>query len=103
MLHVLLLELKIIEKMQLLRSTNMSFHVLGTNHTLIVNSAEPIRYSLHAANNTDRRNIFSSVRGSNVPSMSVWHMYSEDCDEMRLSVEFVTVGFLGICRQYWCD
>ena len=24
------------------------------------------------------------------------------CDEMRLSVEFVTVGFLGICRQY-CD
>ena len=25
------------------------------------------------------------------------------CDEMRLSVEFVTVGFLGICRQYWCD
>ena len=27
----------------------------------------------------------------------------EVCDEMRLSVEFVTVGFLGICRQYWCD
>ena len=25
------------------------------------------------------------------------------CDEMRLSVEFVTVGFLGICRQYCCD
>ena len=25
------------------------------------------------------------------------------CDEMRLSVEVVTVGFLGICRQYCCD
>ena len=25
------------------------------------------------------------------------------CDEIRLSVEFVTVGFLGICRQYCCD
>ena len=25
------------------------------------------------------------------------------CDEMRLSVEFVTVGFLGIWRQYCCD
>ena len=25
------------------------------------------------------------------------------CDEMRLSVEFVTVGFQGICRQYCCD
>ena len=25
------------------------------------------------------------------------------CDEMRLSVEFVTVGILGICRQYCCD
>ena len=25
------------------------------------------------------------------------------CDEMRLSVEFVTVGFLGISRQYCCD
>ena len=25
------------------------------------------------------------------------------CDEMRLSVDFVTVGFLGICRQYCCD
>ena len=25
------------------------------------------------------------------------------CDEIRLSVEFVTVGFLGVCRQYCCD
>ena len=25
------------------------------------------------------------------------------CDEIRLSVEFVTVRFLGICRQYCCD
>ena len=25
------------------------------------------------------------------------------CDAMRLSVEFVTVGFLGICRQFCCD
>ena len=25
------------------------------------------------------------------------------CDEMRLSVELVTVGFLGICRQYCWD
>ena len=25
------------------------------------------------------------------------------CDEIRLSVEFVTVGFLGICRQYCFD
>ena len=28
---------------------------------------------------------------------------SATCDEMRLSVEFVTVGFLGICRQCCCD
>ena len=28
---------------------------------------------------------------------------SMSCDEIRLSVEFVTVGFLGICRQYCCD
>ena len=25
------------------------------------------------------------------------------CDEIRLSVEFVTVGFLGICRHSCCD
>ena len=25
------------------------------------------------------------------------------CDEIRLSVEFVTVGFLGICRHSYCD
>ena len=25
------------------------------------------------------------------------------CDKIRLSVEFVTVGFLGICGQYCCD
>ena len=25
------------------------------------------------------------------------------CDEIRLSVEFVTVGFLGICRHLCCD
>ena len=24
-------------------------------------------------------------------------------DEIRLSVDFATVGFLGICRQYCCD
>ena len=30
-------------------------------------------------------------------------LVSVACDEMRLSAEFVTVGFLGICRQYWCD
>ena len=29
--------------------------------------------------------------------------YLVPCDEIRLSVEFVTVGFLGICRQYCCD
>ena len=30
------------------------------------------------------------------------HLKREACDEIRLSVEFVTVGFLGICRQYCC-
>ena len=27
----------------------------------------------------------------------------QTCDETRPSVEFVTVGFLGICRQYCSD
>ena len=31
-----------------------------------------------------------------------WSSYGA-CDEMRLSVEFVTVGFPGICRQCCCD
>ena len=31
------------------------------------------------------------------------HKGDQACDEMRLSVEFVTVGFLGICRQYCWD
>ena len=46
MLNVLLLWLEIIEKMQLPRSTDMNFQVvLGTSHTLIVNTAKLIRQS----------------------------------------------------------
>ena len=29
--------------------------------------------------------------------------HAKYCDEIRLSVEFVTVGFLGICRHSCCD
>ena len=32
-----------------------------------------------------------------------WLRKNGPCDEIRLSVEFVNVGVLGICRQYCCD
>ena len=46
LLHVLFLKLISIEKMQILRSTNMGFLlVIGTNHMMAINTAEFVWYS----------------------------------------------------------
>ena len=34
---------------------------------------------------------------------TIFHNHSVHCDEIRLSVEFVAVGFLRICRHSCCD
>ena len=62
------------------------------------------------ADTGDERGHSHTVNAATRVNSSHSHLWScglvlvtDACDEMRLSVEFVTVGFLGICRQYCCD
>ena len=47
--------------------------------------------------------LYDQQAGCNIIVDVLLYNHSAHCDEMRLSVEFVTVGFLGICRQYCYD
>ena len=62
--------------MQLLRSTNVGFHlVMGTNHILVINTAESVCHSFRTdayKDNIDWRGTACSVRSNTVPSISVW-------------------------------
>ena len=54
-----------------------------------------------------RKEIISSSFGEHinvhVARQSCNITLSQVCDEIRLSVEFVTVGFLRMCRHSCCD
>ena len=47
--------------------------------------------------------IFWSNLTSNISPIALLFLFGWICDELRLSVEFVTVRFLGICRHSCCD